>query len=577
MQREENIAFRAIRSHIRHKITLAVLAAVSAAMLVATLLQGWLQERAALREREQALAVLTDSIAEGIEAIMMTGSTAAAVSFASHFREIPYIADFKIVRFDGKEAFTDNRTIDQVNMAVEEERYARRPEVDSPIVRAPDDERLLRALNENEVVSFYEESPSGERLLTFLAPIKTTRDCRDCHASSRTRGVIQMSTSLAAVDQTLAESRRQSLAVLVVTLVLTFLIAGQLLRRAVTAPLERLMGAMRKISQGDLGQSVAVDRHDELGEMARIFNVMTAEIRQTHDGLRREQDKLTTIILGADEGIVVTDGAGAVVLVNPAAEQLLGKSAAQIVAQGFLALFDDRDEMQKWLKQKNSTETIVKLYNNRLFRVYVSMIQDAQGATIGSAALIRDVTEEKRLEEELRRLSTTDALTGLYNRRHMEYVLTNEFSRSSRTGTPFAVMMFDIDHFKKFNDTYGHEQGDRVLQAVAKSFGDSLRKYDTACRYGGEEFIAILPHTNLDGAMSVAERVRRDVEQLVVDGLKVTISLGVAAYPDIAVPSTELLVQAADKALYASKSNGRNRVTRAERVDHDEAEFSSMC
>ncbi|NMF95885.2 GGDEF domain-containing protein [Aromatoleum toluolicum] len=170
------------------------------------------------------------------------------------------------------------------------------------------------------------------------------------------------------------------------------------------------------------------------------------------------------------------------------------------------------------------------------------------------------------ISKELRRLSTTDALTGLYNRRHMEYVLTTEHSRSARTKAPFAVLMFDIDHFKKFNDTYGHEQGDRVLQAVARTFRDSLRKYDTPCRYGGEEFIGILPQTNLDGGMAVAERLRCEVENLVVDGLKVTISIGVSAYADTGTESVDQLIHAADQALYRSKAGGRNCVTRADSI-----------
>lgn len=437
--------FTDIRSRIRHKITLAVLVAIGVSMLVASLLQGWLQERVALREREQSLAVLTDSIAVGIEAIMMTGSTDAALSFANHFRNIPYISDFKIVRSDGKEAFKDNRTIDQVNQVLDEERYVRRSEMDAPVVRAANDPRLLQALETKEVVKFYEESGNGERVLTLLAPIETTRDCRDCHTSSRIRGVIQLTTSLVAIDQALAESRRQSLIVLLVSLAVTFLIARQLLRQTVCHPLERLMGAMRDFSAGDFDRRVVVDRQDELGEMAHIFNTMTAEIRQTHD--------------------------------------------------------------------------------------------------------------------ELHRLSTTDALTGLHNRRYHEHRMGSEFDHAVQSGAPFAVVLFDIDHFKQFNDDHGHEQGDRILQAVAKTFAKSLRNHDTACRYGGEEFVAILPDTTLEGAKNVAERVRHDIEQLVVDGLTVTISAGVAAYPDIPVASTDRLLQAADRALYASKENGRNRVT----------------
>jgi diguanylate cyclase (GGDEF)-like protein len=124
--------------------------------------------------------------------------------------------------------------------------------------------------------------------------------------------------------------------------------------------------------------------------------------------------------------------------------------------------------------------------------------------------------------------------------------------------------MFDVDHFKKFNDTYGHDQGDRVLQGVAKTLRGALRNHDIPCRYGGEEFLAILPNTPKEGAMSVAERLRRDVEDMAVDGLKVTISIGVAEYPSFDVAEQAGLVEAADGALYQAKKGGRNRVCQAD-------------
>lgn len=563
MFKKIKIPFFTAPAQVRHKVTVVMLAAITLAMGCETAMQMWLQERAALKEREQSLNVLTHSIAEGIEAIMMTGSTDASVSFVSHFKEVPFIQGFRIVRYDGKEAFTDNRTIDQVNMALEEARYPRRVQEAGVQLLAEDDPRLVRALDKNEVVSFYEQAADGSRLLTFLAPIKTTRDCRDCHASSRTRGVVQLSTSLKAIDDALAESQRNALLVLAVTLVVTALVASQLLRRTVTGPLDKLMQGMSRIAEGDLEHEVVVDRKDEFGRLAELFNVMAGEVRQTHAGLQREQDKLTTIILGADEGIVITDAVGTVVLVNPSAEAFLGKSARDIMRQGFLALFDDPAEMQGWLSAEKTTDTIIKVYNHRLFRVYASVIRDADGQVIGSAALLRDVTEEKRLEDELRRLSTTDGLTSLFNRRHLDSVLDVEFSRASRTGAPLAVMMFDIDHFKKFNDTHGHDQGDRVLKAVSRWFAETLRKHDMAFRYGGEEFIAILPETPLDGAAALAERLRKEIEAGEVDGLRVTISIGVAAYPEIPAATGEALVDAADQALYVSKEGGRNRVSRA--------------
>jgi diguanylate cyclase (GGDEF)-like protein len=200
------------------------------------------------------------------------------------------------------------------------------------------------------------------------------------------------------------------------------------------------------------------------------------------------------------------------------------------------------------------------LFNGHVFSVHASRIKNALGKLVGSAALLRDVTEEKRLEEELRRLSNTDGLTALYNRRHLDESLQSELERARRYHLPLSILMFDIDHFKKFNDTYGHDQGDRVLQTVAVTLRGALRNQDYPCRYGGEEFVAILPNTAKAGAYSLAERLRKDVEQTNVNGLKVTISIGVAEFPDFDVADAAKLIEAADAAMYTAKKSGRNRV-----------------
>ena len=129
-----------------------------------------------------------------------------------------------------------------------------------------------------------------------------------------------------------------------------------------------------------------------------------------------------------------------------------------------------------------------------------------------------------------------------------------------RTHEPLSVLMFDVDHFKKFNDTHGHDQGDRVLQTVARLFHDHLRRHDIACRYGGEEFLGILPATPSSGAMAVAERIRRAIESAEVDGLRVTVSIGVACVPEMAAGTPSEMVELADAALYEAKRSGRNQV-----------------
>ncbi|MBF0585238.1 MAG: GGDEF domain-containing protein, partial [Magnetococcales bacterium] len=189
----------------------------------------------------------------------------------------------------------------------------------------------------------------------------------------------------------------------------------------------------------------------------------------------------------------------------------------------------------------------------------------SDGTRIGSAALVRDITQEKKLEEKLRKLSTTDGLTGLYNRRWFDTALSDEMQRAARYHQMVGLLLFDVDHFKRFNDTHGHDQGDRVLQALGRVMQGHFREVDHPCRYGGEEFCAILPNTGHPGAQLAAERLRQKVESMEVDGLKVTISIGVAIFPMVGKNPDDFLKQA-DLALYKAKKGGRNQVCFADQA-----------
>lgn len=172
--------------------------------------------------------------------------------------------------------------------------------------------------------------------------------------------------------------------------------------------------------------------------------------------------------------------------------------------------------------------------------------------------------ELKRSNELLRELSVTDPLTHLYNRRYLMDALEKEFQRVRRTGGALSLVVLDIDHFKRINDSYGHQNGDTVLAAVAETTRAELRSYDTAVRYGGEEFMVVLPETPLSYGIAVAERLRSAIGKMVFPGplamLTVSVSLGVAAYPAAGVDSVDRLIRMADDALYRAKGAGRNRV-----------------
>jgi diguanylate cyclase (GGDEF)-like protein len=180
--------------------------------------------------------------------------------------------------------------------------------------------------------------------------------------------------------------------------------------------------------------------------------------------------------------------------------------------------------------------------------------------------------ELKRSNEMLKELSNTDPLTQLFNRRYMMEVLDREIQRTARKGSPITILLMDIDHFKKVNDTYGHQLGDVVLVNMAHIIRKHLRTYDVAARYGGEEFVAILPETPLPEAMTVAERIRSATQQATfankLQALRVTISLGVATYPMPGLDSVDDLIRIADEGLYRAKSEGRNRVITLQRPEH---------
>lgn len=181
------------------------------------------------------------------------------------------------------------------------------------------------------------------------------------------------------------------------------------------------------------------------------------------------------------------------------------------------------------------------------------------------------VTESLReRNSELHELSITDGLTGLHNRAYLPQVLDRELARAKRHRRLFSILMIDLDHFKWLNDTYGHLEGDTVLQGVAGIFRNSVRTADFAARYGGEEFLILLTETGPDGAMRFAERLRRKIERMPSLGQKaVTASIGVASFPIHGV-SVEAIIREADNALYRCKQYGRNRVALAALAEVEE-------
>ena len=552
---------------IGHKLTAMIGLTIAAGFISIVFFYTQQQEHNILLQNERTVRNLTQSVNEGLQSVMITGSADVAELYAERLKGVKDVVDFRILRNNGVEAFHDNETIHWVNDYRGEVDFDPRPkELPKRQVLMPDNPHLREAITSQFFVHYYNTEENGDKTLTFLLPIKSEKRCYRCHGKESTViGVLEFTTSLKSVQEVVQRTRLLAISVLVVVLILVLLITRQVLQKAIIQPLEQVSKAMKRVAEGDLSQLVPVNGKDELSRMASSFNRMTTELQQTYRGYKTERNKLETIIMGSNEGMVVTNSLGHIVLVNQAAELLLGKSTEVITQGGLYALIDDPDRIRQRLDQSRlDNGPDIVLYNERFLAVYAATTRDSNGKLSGHAVLIRDMTEEKRLENMLKRLSNADALTGLFNRRFLDESLEAEFLRARTGRRNLSVLMFDIDHFKQFNDNHGHDQGDRVLKAFAATMLECVRGLDIACRYGGEEFLVIATETNQEGAMILAERIRIAVETMTVDGLRVTTSIGVAGVLETGAESPSELVDLADSALYQAKDSGRNRTVAAE-------------
>jgi len=205
------------------------------------------------------------------------------------------------------------------------------------------------------------------------------------------------------------------------------------------------------------------------------------------------------------------------------------------------------------------------------FFTYIRRLQDVQGAVASqkriledaNAALHEQISKIHDLQEKLREQANRDSLTGLFNRRYLEGTLEREMARCKREGTPITMLLLDIDHFKLINDTYGHQAGDEVLRVFGRLLQESARTEDIVCRYGGEEFLLVLPKMPLDIARERGEQLLKLFDGTTISfgdlRIHVTTSIGIAGAP-LHSESAEGLIRCADEALYLAKHRGRNQV-----------------
>ncbi len=324
------------------------------------------------------------------------------------------------------------------------------------------------------------------------------------------------------------------------------------------------------------GSLYPVEIHLELVEFdkEKVFVTLAVDITERQKierELKERNEILSTIMEYAGDAIIMLDDSGKVTFWNPAAERILGYSREEIIGKDLhmfmiqdMRLYEAyREAFRKFrLTGKGSVvgktvEMKTRHKDGHEIDVELSLsavkIKDAWHA-IG---IIRDISERKRFEELLYRQSITDPLTNIYNRRFFMQMLEQEIERTKRNKKPFSLIMFDLDHFKKVNDRFGYAAGDMVLKSVADTVKKRIRKTDYFARWGGEEFIILLPETSLDDAVVLAEELRKQISKMELQGIEdVTASFGVTEYRD--TDTTDTVLIRVDNMLYEAKSEGRN-------------------
>lgn len=295
-----------------------------------------------------------------------------------------------------------------------------------------------------------------------------------------------------------------------------------------------------------------------------------AKTRTTRTWNRQLLQKILDVL---PVGVWILDARGRIVHGNPAGRKIW--AGARYVGierfgeyQGWWLATGKRIKPQEWAAARAITKGEVSLGEEVRIRCFdgarkvivnsAAPLRDAGRRIIGAIIVNQDITQRKRAEARLKSLADRDPLTNAYNRRWLFEQLERETRRASRYDRALSLLMFDIDHFKRVNDRYGHDVGDKVLKAIAEVIQRSLRKSDTLSRYGGEEFVVLAPEADLKQAKAIAEKLRLAIGSHSFRGVgRLTCSFGVCEFRG---DNPDGLVKRADAALYKAKQRGRNRV-----------------
>ncbi len=344
--------------------------------------------------------------------------------------------------------------------------------------------------------------------------------------------------------------------------------------KALQAHLNHLSWQTKMVAQGDFSQRV-----DFMGEFSESFNDMVVQLEEAHNKLAASEARYRSFFTSTEAvKLIINPDNGKVVDANSAAVEFYGYDLEQMLTMSIYDLsLASRQNTASEIKSAQEKEKKLFFARHRRasgdlrdIEIHTNPILYADAELLMCS--IQDITERKKMEDQLQILATTDSLTKLNNRFHFMALSRLYFEAAKRSKAPLGIIMFDVDHFKTVNDTYGHDVGDMVLRTLSEIALKMFRSSDILGRLGGEEFAVVMPETDAYQAMGATERFRTTVASTVINcdkkTLSITISSGIALFGGENT-TLEKLLKRADVALYQAKHSGRNRTVLEENASSD--------
>lgn len=464
------------------------------------------------------------------------------------------------------------------------------------------------------------ETKYGNEEFCMLLPIRNERACTQCHGTkAKVLGVVEVGLKTEPLTRHISTDVKMLVGIQLAGLLLILVYVSLAVRRTVLRRLESMVGTIRKITGGDFSERVEVRSKDELGELGQAFNKMQDTVQTTIDELAKANEQLdrsllrfgkllsTTLNLDEMANLILNeladsvgspesclflrqDKTDALVLLSSRGvfKEVVTEYNAEPVIWGqppyTPSTFRSSAMLLRSAEEKQSLPEVTRCHGEHDFYVFTLMSADkviglltlvppegglAETKIHTLQALCHEAAtgvETALMHEQLAIVSITDALTQTYNQRHFFTVLKEEMERAKRYGGTFSIVFLDLDNFKLFNDGFGHLAGDTILRQVSALLSGLVRASDRIFRYGGDEFVLILPDTARESAVVLANRIRDEIARgsFVPPGetapFSLTASVGVTSFDSQRFTQEDQIFKAVDDALYQAKESGRNRV-----------------